>query len=536
MGLTRLFDSTAPSVRKILAAALLVTGLIAAGLFYATRLYILNQAENKIEDLLLAHKGIHQYIQQVMHPALYRYKDAGRMDEDFYAPELFSSSFIIRNQHIFYNQERTRTDLPELYYKLAASNPRNIVNKADPMESDLIALFSRDRSLKKHSEILTIDSRKFLYVALPFLENQPQCMVCHGKREDSPKDLQERYPGEGGFNEKVGDIRAIISVRAPLDREIFTAYIIFSALLSGGLVIVFLFFFNDRLRSIVKKRTQTLEHEVAERRHAEKKLEEMNVELRSKNKELEQVVYVASHDLRSPLVNVQGFSRELALDFKELSTLLERTDIPGDLKASLAPIVVESVPQSIDFISKSIAKMDSLLSGLLKISRLGRSSMNVVRLDMNDLLLDVVANYEFQLKTKGIALKIDRLPDCLGDAIQINQVFSNLVGNAIKFSDPKKQGQITITGRLEEEKAVYCVEDNGIGIEKGHQPKIFEIFHQLNPDSEGQGLGLNIVSKILDRHDGKVWVESEPGQYSRFYLALPKSRMEAPNAPGAPPS
>ncbi len=513
-------DKNSVSVKIILSAALLVAIGIAAALFYATRLYVLSQAEHKIEDLLLAHKGIHHYVQQVMHPALYRYKAEGEMSEDFYAPELFSSSFIIRNQHIFYNQERLLSHETELYYKLAANNPRNPVNMADGMESRLVTQFNMDRSLKKHSEIVSIKNKKYLYVALPFLENQPRCMVCHGKREDAPKQLQERYPGEGGFNEKVGDIRAIISVRAPLEREMFTAYIAFSALLSGVLVIGFLFFFNNRLRNIVRRRTRVLEVEVAERKLAEEKLQQVNVELLSKNKELEQVVYVASHDLRSPLVNVQGFSRELAMDFEEISSLLETEQDREKFKTSVAPLLKESVPQSIEFISKSITKMDSLLSGLLKISRLGRASLTVVPLNMNQLVKDVVNHYEFQLKEKGIKITVNELPDCMGDELQISQVFLNLIGNAIKFSKAKGDRSISVTGQVTSNEAVYCVEDNGIGIGKDHQAKVFEIFHQLNPNYEGQGLGLNIVSKIIERHDGKVWVESVPGEFSKFFVSL----------------
>lgn len=233
---------------KSVSIALLATLLIGSGLFSITKFYVLNQAEKKIEDLLMAHKGIHTYVQQVMHPALYKYKAEGKMKKDFYAPELLSSSFIVRNQHKFYNEERLKRGLPELYYKMAAISPRNPINKADAMEERLIQKFNRNRELKKYQEVLEIKGKKYLYVALPFLANEPRCLKCHGKREDSPQDLQAIYAGEGGFNEKAGDIRAIISMRAPLDREYFTTYIIFSALLCGVVTIVVLFLFNFRLQ------------------------------------------------------------------------------------------------------------------------------------------------------------------------------------------------------------------------------------------------------------------------------------------------
>jgi len=238
---------------KMLVIMIVVTCVIGVLLFYVTRVYVINQAEGRIQDLLLAHKGIHHYVQQVMHPALYSYKDQGNISEDFYAPELFSSSFIIRNQHISYNKERVEAGLPELYYKLAANNPRNLVNKADFMEEKLVRMFNDNRNIKKYREIINLDGEKYLYVALPFLENKKKCLVCHGKREDAPKQLQERYKGAGGYNEAIGYIRGIISIRAPLEREYFNTYIIVSALISGVAAIVFLFFFQHSIKRSCKK-------------------------------------------------------------------------------------------------------------------------------------------------------------------------------------------------------------------------------------------------------------------------------------------
>ncbi len=253
-----------------MAAIVIIITIVMAGLlFYATQKYVLQRAENKIQDLLLAHKGIHHYVQCIMHPAFYKYKEKGEIKEDFYAPELLSSSFIVRNQHSFYNQERIAIGLPELYYKLAAINPRNPINKADAMEEKLIKMFNEQRNLKEYSEIIQVDNKKYLYVALPFLENQKSCIKCHGQREDAPEQLQEIYKGQGGFNEKEKDIRAIISVRAPLDREYFNTYIIFYTLLAGLIAIISLFLFNNRLKRVVHNRTKSLEQEVIDRKQAE---------------------------------------------------------------------------------------------------------------------------------------------------------------------------------------------------------------------------------------------------------------------------
>jgi signal transduction histidine kinase len=107
----------------------------------------------------------------------------------------------------------------------------------------------------------------------------------------------------------------------------------------------------------------------------------------------------------------------------------------------------------------------------------------------------------------------------------IDQLFSNLVGNALKYLDTDRKSKIHISGTVDNDRSIYCVEDNGIGIEPNHQSKIFELFHRLNPDDSagGDGLGLTIVTRILDRNKGSIWLESEKGKGSRFFVSLPNA-------------
>ena len=262
--------------------------------------------------------------------------------------------------------------------------------------------------------------------------------------------------------------------------------------------------------------------DISERKKAEEERKRLLDELRDKNKELEQIIYITSHDLRSPLVNVQGFSKELEQSLKHAHLVLCSKDVPSEIKEELATTLEEDIPDALHYIFTSISKMDLLLSGLLRLSRLGRAALNIEYLDMNKLISDIIKAFEFQIKETGITLQIDRLPSCLGDEIQINQVFSNILDNALKYLDPNRPGVIRISGNKENGQVTYHVEDNGIGITAEHQDRIYEIFHRLNPAATpGEGLGLTIARRILDRHTGSIWVESEPGKGSTFFISLP---------------
>ena len=141
---------------------------------------------------------------------------------------------------------------------------------------------------------------------------------------------------------------------------------------------------------------------------------------------------------------------------------------------------------------------------------------------MNKMAANVAGAMEYQIKDVGATVDIESLPPCLGDPSQINQIFSNLLDNALKFLDDSRPGFIRISGKIENNQSIYCVEDNGIGIAPEYQDKIFETFHRLEPErTTGEGLGLTIVRRVLDRYNGNVWVESEPGKGSKFYVSLP---------------
>lgn len=269
--------------------------------------------------------------------------------------------------------------------------------------------------------------------------------------------------------------------------------------------------------------------DITKRKADDENLKQFARELEEKNKELETIVYTVSHDLRSPLVNVQGFSKQLIRACEKMRlTVADAAEgkVPAvELKAQLdGPI-----PQALKFINAGVNKMEMLLAGLLRFSRLGRVTLTIRPIDMNILITEILAAMKFQIEHLHATVHVGPLPNCVGDATQTSQVFTNLIDNALKYREPSRPLEIAVSGRIEAGEAIYTVKDNGIGIAPQHQPKAFEIFHRLNPDdTPGEGLGLTIAQRVLERQRGRIWVESVAGQGATFFVSLPMAENSTP--------
>lgn len=263
--------------------------------------------------------------------------------------------------------------------------------------------------------------------------------------------------------------------------------------------------------------------DITERRQAEKERDRLLKSLENKNEELRSVVYVASHDMRSPLVNVQGFAGELQKACRKLRELLATNTLDPAQQETLHRLLEQEIPEDLHFILAGSEKLDILVSGLLHLSRVGTAAMDIETLDMNDMFGRILRSFHYQIQQIAAQVRFDPAPPCRGDYRMVNQVFSNLIDNAIKYRHPQRSCQIDIGSAVQNEHVVYRVTDNGIGIDPENHRKVFEIFHRLHPDGpvKGEGLGLTIIKRILDRLDGFIELQSQPDEGTTFLVGLP---------------
>lgn len=246
-------------------------------------------------------------------------------------------------------------------------------------------------------------------------------------------------------------------------------------------------------------------------------------ELQAKNEEMEAFLYAASHDLRSPLVNVLGFSQELQAAFADVQRWSERAPLSEQERAELVDLWSADIEPALRFIGASVRKMEALVDGLLQLSRIGRRQLQLQRVDMDALLQEVLDSMQAEVTGAGARVCTSPLPPVAGDRTYLSQVFANLIENGIKYADPSRPCRLEVSGQLDDGWCRYCIADNGIGIAAGHLEQILKPFHRLDlkDGKGGHGLGLSIVERIVRRHSGRIWVESTPGEGSRFWVELP---------------
>jgi light-regulated signal transduction histidine kinase (bacteriophytochrome) len=269
---------------------------------------------------------------------------------------------------------------------------------------------------------------------------------------------------------------------------------------------------NRRILEEIKEKELDAMRARAEREAAEIRAEmadqlaAANRDLDRANQELEQFAYSAAHDLREPLRKIRIFSELLQKKYKG------RLDDEADVY--------------IDYCVQGATRMDQLIKDLLAYAQAPRaSSESAEAVDLNTVLAKAVANLQSALEESHSTVSSDPLPTLLVEEIRIQQLFQNLIGNAIKYRRPEEAPRIRISAARRGEEWVFGVADNGIGIDPAYREKIFEVFTRLQPEKyAGTGLGLAICKRIVESFDGRIWVESDVGKGSTFFFAIPLRR------------
>jgi signal transduction histidine kinase len=244
-----------------------------------------------------------------------------------------------------------------------------------------------------------------------------------------------------------------------------------------------------------------LQNELAERKKLISQLESINAEL-------ERFTYTVSHDLRNPLVTIKGFLGMLEKDIREG----RRERLEEDLRR----------------IANAADKMHVLLADLLELSRVGRIMNPPENVNLGEVIREAIESLDARLRARNVTVSCPLdVPIVYGDRIRLREVFENLIDNAAKYAGDQPAPMVEITVQGDGGQTAICVKDNGIGIEPQYQDKIFGLFDKLNPASEGTGIGLALVKRIIETHGGRIWIESEGrGKGATFCFTLPNGKTE----------
>jgi len=259
---------------------------------------------------------------------------------------------------------------------------------------------------------------------------------------------------------------------------------------------------KDTLEALVDDRTQELAHTINQLKTEMAERDKVSSQLEMQNAELERYTYTVSHDLKTPLVTIKGFVALLGKD--------------------IAANDAVRIARDFEKINNAADTMERLLSDLLELSRIGRVMGDPESCNLNEIAAQAIDMVRSESHARGVKITTDILPQVMGDATRLLEVFQNLLENAIKFMGEQPEPDVNI-GTVDRDGEVCCyVRDNGIGIDGNYHQHIFGLFERLNATVDGTGVGLALVKRIIEVHGGKIWVESDGlNQGCSFYFTLP---------------
>jgi len=453
-----------------------------------TEAYAIGEARKAALDALLTHRAVHRFVTETQRPEIYRLQAEGQIDKDYFSPKMMSFTYVARSIRELINQERQTAGLSAIYFKLAADNPRNPVNRADASESALLERMNRGE-IREVREVVQQDGVRMLHVAIPIDRSSEACLKCHGDPKDAPAALLAAYGDEGGFHESPNSIRALISIRVPLAQplreageivNLVSAFTFLVMALIYGLVYFFVLRI-DRQQQAVIAGTQAKSNFLA----------------------------TMSHEIRTPMNGILGMAQ----------LLLAPGLGDGDRREYARTIF------------NSGQTLLALLNDILDFSKVeaGGFELESGVVDPGQIIGETRALFAAAACRKGLEIESawsGPAQTYLGDRHRLQQMLSNLVGNAIKFT---ARGHVRIAaceiGRDERGAVLeFAVTDTGIGVPEEDQPRLFQVFSQADSSTTrqfgGTGLGLSIVRRLARLMGGDAGIESEAGRGSRFWFRV----------------
>lgn len=251
-------------------------------------------------------------------------------------------------------------------------------------------------------------------------------------------------------------------------------------------------------------------------------------ELRQLNQDLEGFIYIVSHDLRAPLVNLKGFASEVQHAIHEAMPLLRKnlSSLNPDESQMVSRLLDEDIPESLGFIRSGVERMDALTSAILDLSRIGRRDYQVADVSTQAIVKRCIESLKYEISRQQVEVTCDALPDVRADTLALEQVFGNIIDNAVKYLDASRPGRIHVGVQEFPWETVFSIKDNGRGIASKDYQKVFDIFRRAGNTGEvrGAGMGMAFVKAVIRKLGGRIWFESVMGEGTTFYFSIPNHK------------
>jgi len=484
------------------------TFLVATGILYYTLIIVdaKKEANERIETILEQHKALHSYIENRQKPVIYNLKEKGILKDDYFNPKILSFTYIARNIHDIYKHTKEKKNQEPYQYKLASINPRNPVNKASVFESEILEKF-RTKQLSEFNSVIDENGRKYYYKAIPLSPNKASCMRCHSIPEVAPKQMINMYGNQGGFGEKVNEIRAMISLKIPITElynQSIKQFIFLSLMIFIILTILYLL-----IHRIIKQ-TEQLENEIQKNKEKDAILAEQ-----SKMGALGEMIGNIAHQWRQPLSVISTASTGMLLQ-KQLGTLDE-----DQLCESL-----KKINDTTQHMSQTIDSFRDFIKGDIK----------KIPFNLADEIKSCLIIEDGIIKQNNIVVTttLDESIEIINNPHGLTQALVNIINNAKDALIATKDSEnrlLFITTTKKRDKVFISIKDNADGINETIINKIFEPYFTTKHKSQGTGLGLHMTYKLItETLNGEISIKNNSYSFNgkqykgaEFIITLPLS-------------